>query len=379
MKKKILVTTGTRAEYGILRPLLEKIQKSKKLELLLVVTGTHLSKEHGYTIKEIIKDGFKINFKIKMMPKLDSNYSMSLALGEGIIYFSKCFKKLKPDINVILGDRDEMLASALAASHMNIINAHIHGGDISGGLDEYNRHAITKISNIHFAATQKSKTRILKMGENKKFVFLTGSPSIDEVKSKRISSKNELEKKYKINFTGNEILLVQHPVTTESSETEKQILSTLLALKKTGCNIIAIAPNSDSGHRKIFKQYRNFSKTYNNFKFFHSLPREDYLGFLKNVHLLIGNSSSGLIEASFFHTPVVDIGIRQKNRERGPNVIHVKDFSSTKISKILEKNLKKSHSSSSRIYGDGNASKKIVKILENLILNENLIKKQISY
>ena len=262
MKKKILVTTGTRSEYGILRPLLKKIQQSKKLELLLVVTGTHLSKKHGYTINQIKKDGFKISKKIHMIPKSDENFSMALTLGKGVVDFTKCFRKLKPDVNVIFGDRDEMLASALAASHMNIVNAHIHGGDVSGGLDEYNRHAITKISNIHFAASQKSKKRILKMGEDKKYVFFTGSPSIDEVKSKKISSKQKLEKKYQMKFSGNEILLVQHPVTTESNNAEKQIISTLNAIQRLNCNVIAISPNSDSGYRKIFKQLNDFSKKY---------------------------------------------------------------------------------------------------------------------
>ena len=160
-RRKILVTTGTRAEYGIFIPVLEKIEMSKKLDLLLVVTGTHNSKKYGMTINEIKKDGFKISKIIKILPKSDTLYSTTQSLGEGIISFSKVFKKLKPDINLILGDRDEMLASAISAYHMNIPNAHIHGGDKSGGLDEYNRHAITKISNIHFPATEKSKKRIL--------------------------------------------------------------------------------------------------------------------------------------------------------------------------------------------------------------------------
>ena len=382
MKKKILVTTGTRSEYGILRPLLKKIQQSKKLELLLVVTGTHLSKKHGYTINQIKKDGFKISKKIHMIPKSDENFSMALTLGKGVVDFTKCFRKLKPDVNVIFGDRDEMLASALAASHMNIVNAHIHGGDVSGGLDEYNRHAITKISNIHFAASQKSKKRILKMGEDKKYVFFTGSPSIDEVKSKKISSKQKLEKKYQMKFSGNEILLVQHPVTTESNNAEKQIISTLNAIQRLNCNVIAISPNSDSGYRKIFKQLNDFSKKSDNFKLFQNLLREDYLGFLKNVQILVGNSSSGLIEASYFNTPVIDIGIRQNNRERGPNVLHIKSFSSNLIYQNVERILKKPKKPSlkkTRIYGDGNASTKIVRILENLTMSDDIIKKQISY
>ena len=223
MYKKILVTTGTRAEYGFLRPVLKQIQKSDSLKLILIVTGTHLSKKHGLTINEIKKDGFFVNAKIKMIPFGNDNFSMATELGKGILSFTKIFKKFKPDINLILGDRDEMLASSLAAYHMNIPNAHIHGGDVSGGLDEYTRHAITKISNIHFAATKQSKSRIIRMGENKKFVFFTGSPGIDELVKNKISTKNELLDKYNIDFKGNEIILLYHSVTTEIKFSKNQI------------------------------------------------------------------------------------------------------------------------------------------------------------
>src|SRR3990172_1213791 len=247
MKRKISVTTGARADYGILRPVLQAILKSKKLELYLIVTGTHLSKKHGLTINEIKRDGFKIFATIDMVPQGDTNYFMSKALGEGIIAFSKIFSKLRPDINLILGDRDEMLASALAAAHMNIPNAHIHGGDKSGGIDEYNRHAITKISNIHFAATKKSKERIIKMGENPKYVFLTGSPSIDKVTSKKITNPEKLKKKFKLDLQGEDILLVHHPITSEPSKSEREITNILKAIVKLKKPTIAIAPNSDYG------------------------------------------------------------------------------------------------------------------------------------
>ena len=206
--RKILVTTGTRSEYGILRPILKKITASRKLDLYLIVTGMHNSRKFGLTINEIKNDGFKIYRKIDMLPKTDSNYSMAIALSKGIKSFAGIFKNLNPDINLILGDRDEMLASALAAYHMNIPNAHIHGGDrTQGGIDEYTRHAITKISNIHFAATKKSYSRIIKMGENRKNTFFVGSPSLDEIKENKISSLKTLKAKYKLRFMENEILL----------------------------------------------------------------------------------------------------------------------------------------------------------------------------
>ena len=381
-RRKILVTTGTRAEYGIFRPVLEKIEMSKKLDLLLVVTGTHNSKKYGMTINEIKKDGFKISKIIKILPKSDTLYSTTQSLGEGIISFSKVFKKLKPDINLILGDRDEMLASAISAYHMNIPNAHIHGGDKSGGLDEYNRHAITKISNIHFPATEKSKKRILKMGENPKFVFVTGSPSVDEIKNNKITTKKALERKYGINFYGNEILLIYHPVTTQLEKDSTQIYNILNSIVKLGYTCIAIAPNSDAGRNEIFCALKNYSKKYKFIKIFSTLPRSDYLGMLKNCGVLLGNSSSGMIEASYFQIPVVNIGIRQKNREKGKNVIDVNINSKNLVYQAIQKALKIKKSKKPTFdftFGKGNSAQKIVAHLEKISLGKDLIQKELSY
>ncbi|TLX80369.1 MAG: UDP-N-acetylglucosamine 2-epimerase (hydrolyzing) [Thaumarchaeota archaeon] len=382
MKRKISVTTGTRAEYGILRPVIKSILQSKKLELYLVVTGTHLSKKHGFTINEIKKDGFKIFKTINMIPKKDTAYFMSKTLGEGIIAFSNIFSQIQPHINLVLGDRDEMLASAIAAYHMNIPNAHIHGGDKSGGIDEYTRHAITKISNIHFAATKKSKNRIIKMGENPKYVFLTGSPSLDEVINNNITKKIDLEKFYGFKFSGNEILLLQHPTTTESEHSEKQISNILKAIVNLRITTIAIAPNSDAGNKTIFDYLKSYSKKYDFIKFYTSLPRRDFLGMLHNCGVLVGNSSSGIIEASYFRIPVVNIGIRQKGREKNSTIFDVKDVTVKSIQNMILKALKTKRPGftiGTNVYGNGNASKKIVQYLEQIPLNKDLIQKQIFY
>ena len=382
MNKKILVTTGTRAEYGILRPVLNEIIKSKKLQLYLTVTGTHLSKKHGYTINEIKHDGFKISSSFKMIPKDDTLFSLSKSIGKGILKFSEIFNKVKPDLNLVLGDRGEMLASAIAASQMNIPNVHIHGGDVSGGIDEYNRHAITKLSNIHFAATQKSKKRIIKMGENPKNVFFTGSPSLDEIRQNKITDKKTLEKIYDIKFSGEEILLLQHPVTTQIEFSKKQILNTLRAIVKLKKTTIVISPNSDPGNATIFKNIQIYSKKFDFIRLYNSLPRSDYLGLLKNCGVLVGNSSSGIIESSVFQTPVVNIGIRQAGREKGKNVINVKDNSIKSINKAIVQSLKIKKlpkKSSNYIYGKGDTAKKIVKILEKINIDKDLIQKQIHY
>jgi GDP/UDP-N,N'-diacetylbacillosamine 2-epimerase (hydrolysing) len=377
MKRKILVTTGTRADYGIYRELLFKINESKKLELILIVTGSHLLKKHGLTVNEIKLDGFKINAKIKINPKDDDMFSSSIELGKSIIEFSKIFKKFKPDINIILGDRDEMLASTIAASHMNIISAHIAGGDISGGLDEYNRHAITKLSNIHFTSTKTSKERIIRMGENPNLVFNVGSLSIDQIIKGKITSRKDLEKKYGLQFTNNEILLLQHPVTTEVEKTKNQIKDSLDALIKTKKPILAIAPNMDPGNKIIFKNLEKEGKKHKKIKYIQNVPRTDYLGFLQNCRILIGNSSSGIIESTMFNIQIINLGIRQSRREKENSIIDIKKPTSKKIFNEIIKIFKSEiYKEKNKIYGNGNTAKKIQKYLENIPLNKKLIQKQ---
>jgi len=381
MKKKILVSTGARSEYGILRPLLKEIQKSKKLKLILIVTGSHLSKKHGYTINEIKKDGFKIDSIIRLSHFRDKNVDVSTTIGDYVINFSKIFQKFKPDINFIIGDRDEMLASAIAASHMNIINAHLAGGDKSGGIDEYNRHAITKLSNIHFANTVNSKKRIIRMGEDPKYVFLTGSPVIDDIFSKKITEKSALEKKLGVKIMGNEIILIQHPVTTQPKQTDMQITNTLNAIASLKIPTFAIGPNLDSGYKKIFKKLQTFSKKYKFLEVHGSFSRPDFLGLLKNCGILVGNSSSGIIEASCFSIPVINIGIRQKGREGDKKVIEVNDFQHGLIRKAILKAQKMKNDHKLRIksiYGDGKSSKRITKLLEKKY-PEKISQKYISY
>ena len=383
MKRRIAVTTGSRSEYGILRSVIDEILISKKLDLILIVSGMHLSKKFGATLNEIKRDGFRIDAKIDMIPKGNSTFHMAQAIGNGILGFSKAFLKLKPDINLVLGDRDEAFASAIAASHMNIPNAHIHGGDKSkAGIDEYNRHAITKISNIHFAATKKSKERIIRMGEDPRYVFYTGTPSKDDIMKGKITSKENLKKKYGLSFDGNEIILLQHPVTTESRMSHFQIRNTLKAIVKTKKNTIAIAPNSDAGNNEIFKNLQEFSQKYKFVKMYKNLSREDYLGVLKNGGILVGNSSSGIIESSYLGLPVVNVGIRQKDRERSENVIDTKDDSTQSIYLNILKAFKQKERKSKVKkfpYGRDITSKKIISILENISIDKDLIQKQIHY
>jgi len=379
MKRRITVTTGTRADYGILRPVIQGIKNSDNLDLHLIVTGMHLHKKYGKTIDEIKSDGYKISSIVKTNLVHDSLINNSINLGKSIIAFSKIFEKIKPSINLVLGDRDEMLASSLAASHLNIPNAHIHGGDRSKGtIDEYNRHAITKISNIHFATTAKSKKRIIKMGENPKYVFLSGSPSIDEVISNKFIKPDNLP----LNTIQESILLLHHSQTTEPLQSENEILKILKVIRRLKKHVIAISPNSDYGNEKIFRVLKKFSKNYASITIYKNLPRSQYLYLLKNCDLLIGNSSSGIIEGSYFETPVINIGIRQMNRDMDKNVINLKNPSELSLKKAIlksENSKKRKIKQKQKIYGKGNASKLIIRILEQINLNNQLIQKQLSY
>jgi len=220
------------------------------------------------------------------------------------------------------------------------------------------------------------------MGENPKYVFLTGSPSLEEIMNNKITKKADLEKIYGFQFTGNEILLLQHPVTTEIEHSEKQISSILKAIVNLRITTIAIAPNSDAGNKKIFDYLKSYSKKYNFIKFYTTLPRRDFLGMLQNCCIFIGNSSSGIIEASYFRIPVVNIGIRQKGRESGATIFDVKDITIKSIQNMILKAMKTKRSSftiDKNIYGNGIASKKIVEHLEQIPLNKDLIQKQIFY
>lgn len=379
-KKKIVVVTGTRAEYGALKPLLQQIKENPKFQLYLIVAGMHLSKKFGYSVKEIIHDGFKISGKVVMVPSGNTGYHMAIGLSEGIKQFSELFKKIKPDFNIIIGDRDEAFAAAIAAMHVNIINVHIHGGDTSkGGIDEYMRHAITKISNIHFAPTPKSAQRIVKLGEDKKYVFVTGSPAIDGI-AKKYQPENKILRKY--GLKNGYALVVQHPVTTQTKDSAKQITVTLNALVKLGKEAIIIGPNSDAGHNEILRTINQYVKRYKFFKFYTNLPREEYLSLLKYCDFIIGNSSSGIIDTPSFKKPAINIGIRQFGRQSANNVINVEH----NVNSIL-KGINYAYTSRFRQilqkckspYGNGKASKRMLRILSNIKMNNDLLQKKITY
>lgn len=351
---------------------------------MLVVTGMHLSHEFGYTIGEIEKDGFKIDARVDMMATDDSVAAMAKSVGQGIIGMAQAWERLKPDAIVVLGDRVEPLAAVISGAYMNIPIAHIHGGDATrGGLDEYARHAITKLSNIHFPATEKSAERIIKMGEDKWRVHVVGSPALDTILHEPLIRPGIIAKKYCIDLDKPLILLVQHAVSTESDMAAEQIRETLEAIVEITESTIVIYPNSDAGGRRMIAVIDNYVKKYPFIRAFPSLPRREYLSLLKIAGVLVGNSSSGIIDAPSFGLPVVNIGTRQEGRERSCNVIDV-DYRKEAIVKAVKKALTDSTfieevKKSKNPYGDGHAGIKIAKILSGIDKTPRLLQKKITY
>lgn len=383
-KKNICVVTGARSEYGIFRLILNKILKSQKLKLSLIVTGMHLLRQYGNSIEDIKADKIPIAKIVPMYDEKDSGKtSLGKAIGKAISNFTNAFIEIKPDLLLVLGDRYEPLAAVIAASTLLIPIGHIHGGDnvSKGQVDEQIRHSITKFAHIHFPATLKSFERIKLLGEEEWRIHMVGSPSIDMIYKEKLLNKEKICSKLKLNFNERIILCVQHPYIHESKKAGQQMRTTLQVLKDLNLQSVIIYPNNDPGSRFIIDEIENNSNN-PNFKIFKNLKRIDFLSLLKNVDLLVGNSSSGLIESSIFKLPVINIGNRNKGRESADNVINVHcDYLEIKKAMIkgLTDEFKLFCQNIENPYGDGKASERIVNILENLDINKELLVKQLTY
>jgi len=379
MKKRIiLVVTGSRAEYGILKSTMEEINKSKKLILRLLVTGQHTLKKYGNTIQTIKIDGFRIDGIVQIAEQDD----MITCLAKEITGIKKYCYKIKPDLILVLGDRDEPFAAAIVAGHLKIPIAHIHGGDVTGNVvDEYIRHSITKFSHLHFAASKKSYNRILKLGEERKRIFLVGAPGYDNLKKLSHHSKKALASKIGIDSKKPWILALQHPTPHDTISLKKQIVSTLAALRPIDAEIILMYPNIDTGYRIFLTEINKF-KDKSNFHIYKNFDRSVYLSILKYSLIIVGNSSSGIIESIFYSLPAVNIGSRQHSREHSKNVIHV-GYDTKEIAQAIKKAIspafKKSIKNLINPYGNGNAGKKIVKIIEINIDDKNLFYKKFTH
>lgn len=372
MLKKVLYITGTRADYGLMHNALELLNNDDDIQLEVAVTGMHLMEEFGYSVNEIKKDNFNLHIINQTFLK-DNKQSMSEFIGRLIVDLTQLMVKIKPDIVLLLGDRGEMLAGAIAASYLQIPVAHIHGGDVSSTVDDSARHAITKLSNIHFAATRKSALRIKQMGENPENIFVVGAPGLDSI----IKVKDNIDEKYlkeKYNIVKDFVLVLQHPVSLEVESSSNQIKQTLDAVTLTDYQILLIYPNADAGGRAMIDKIKEYDvDAYKN------IPHDDFIGLLGLASALIGNSSSGIIESSSFKLPVINIGTRQAGREKAENVVDV-GYDSNEILNAL--NYIKSNDYLDKLdncinpYGDGKSGENILKILKDLDINVDLLNKK---
>ncbi|WP_066356030.1 UDP-N-acetylglucosamine 2-epimerase [Aliarcobacter skirrowii] len=379
MKRKICVVTGTRAEYGLLYWLLKEIEADKELELQVIVTGMHLSPEFGLTYKEIEKE-FSVNKKIEMLLSSDTSVGISKSMGLAQISFAESYDELKPDIVIVLGDRYEIFSATSAAMIARIPIAHIHGGETTeGAFDESIRHSITKMSHLHFTATDEYKNRVIQLGEDPSRVFNVGGMGIENIKRLELLNKKDFEKSIEFKLNIKNILVTFHPVTLENSTAKEQFQQLLDAIDELeDTNIIFTKANSDTDGRVINQMIDEYvTKNSNKSIVFTSLGQLRYLSALQYVDAVVGNSSSGLAEAPSFKIGTINIGDRQKGRIKASSVIDCepnKDSILKSFEKLYSKEFQETLKITMNPYGEGCASKKIVEILKSVDLG-NILKK----
>ncbi|WP_085992727.1 UDP-N-acetylglucosamine 2-epimerase [Oceanobacillus senegalensis] len=380
--KRICIITGTRAEYGLLKPLIRKVKHDEQLELKLIVTGMHLSPEFGLTHKEIEADGFKIDEKLEILMSSDTPIGISKSMGLAMISFAECFARIEPDMIIVLGDRYEVFSAVSAASVMRIPIAHLYGGETTeGAIDEAFRHSITKMSYLHFTSTEAYSKRVIQLGEDPLRVFNVGAIGVENIKTLKLLSKQEVEEAIGLKLNGNIALVTFHPVTLESNTTERQFRNLIRALDNLeDMKIIFTKSNSDTDGRiinQMIDKYVNDNKE--KAVKFTSMGQLLYLSTMKYADVVIGNSSSGIVEAPFFEVPTVNIGDRQKGRIQADSILDCspnKEDIMNSVRKALRIKFSGKIKNINNPYGDGNVSDKIIIKIKEALESQINIKKR---
>jgi len=368
--RKICVITGTRAEFGLLRPLITLIAKDEELQLQLIATGMHLSSEFGYTLDEIIAAGFVVDKKVECLLSSDSSVGISKSMALAISGFADALETLQPDLVVVLGDRTEILGAVIAAGMANIPIAHLHGGETTeGAYDEAIRHSITKFSHLHFTSTEAYRKRVIQLGEQPEMVFNVGAIGLDAIKNLKLLNKEEFEKSIGFKLKKRNVLITYHPVTLEKEapiQTFENILQALDQLSETG--LIFTHANSDKNGRVINKMITEYVDIHKEKAVaFKSLGQLRYLSALQFVDFVIGNSSSGILEVPAFYIPTINIGDRQKGRICNESVINsnnsLEDIEKS-ITFALNKQFRETIQQQEMLYGNGTAAEKILKVIK---------------
>jgi GDP/UDP-N,N'-diacetylbacillosamine 2-epimerase (hydrolysing) len=374
MNRKICVITGSRAEYGLLRWVMDGIQKSPDLKLQVIATGMHLSPEFGMTYREIEKDGFVIDYKVEMLLSSDTPVGVAKSMGLGLIGFGEALQQLQPDLILVLGDRFEIFSAVVAAMVARIPVAHLHGGESTeGAFDEAIRHSITKMSHLHFVAAEEYRQRVIQLGEHPDRVFLVGGLGIDNIKRLKLLDRAELEASIDFQLGAKNLLITFHPVTLETSTAEDQmaeLLAALAELKDT--QLIFTMPNADTDGRALIKLVQQFVAQHPNARTYTSLGQLRYLSCVAQVDGVVGNSSSGLAEVPSFKKGTINIGDRQRGRLQAASVINcepTRQGIATALEKLYTAAFQASLSQVQNPYGEGGASEKVVKAIKDCALD----------
>lgn len=381
MTRKVCVVTGTRAEFGLLRWLMSEIQNHPELELQVVATGMHLSPEFGSTYREIEEAGFKIDARVEMLLSSDTNTAVTKSMGLGVLGFADTYERLAPNIVVVLGDRFEIFAATSAAMIAGTPVAHLHGGETTeGAFDEAIRHSITKMAHLHFVAAEEYRHRVVQLGEHPDRVFNFGGMGIDAIKRIKLLTRKELETSLQLSFGKKNLLVTFHPVTLEGGDGSavqmRELLDALDTLDDT--TLIFTMPNADTGGRELSAMVRAFAQVHPNAHVYMSLGQLRYFSCLAQIDGVIGNSSSGLLEAPAFRIGTVNIGDRQKGRLKANSVIDCapnRESIRTALAALYSTEFQSSLTSVSNPYGNGGASEAIANVLAEFPL-ENIRKKQ---
>ena len=376
--KRIGIMTGTRAEYGLLKPLMQEINKDNDLELYLIVSGMHLSPEFGMTYKEIEEDGFEINAKVEMLLSSDSPAGISKSIGLGVIGFADEFQRADLDMLILLGDRYEALSAAICAMVMRIPIAHLHGGELTeGAIDEGIRHSITKMSYLHFTSTEQYRNRVIQLGENPERVFYVGALGVENIKKINLMTKEELERSIHFEIDENTVVVTYHPVTLENNTVEEQFLNLLKVLDRNPkIRMIFTKANADTNGRIVNELIDKYAaQNSERACAFMSLGQKRYLSALKYCRIVIGNSSSGIIEAPSFGKPIINIGDRQKGRICADSVINC-GYTQQEIQQAMETALTKEFenkaSNCRNPYEKENTAANIISVIKDYLLNDKI-------
>lgn len=381
LMKKIMIITGSRGEWGYIRPIMRLIDQREDVQYILVVTNMHLLPAYGNSYKEIENDGFTIHYKVHMSLDGYSHITQAKSLGIFLNSLPDIIDKEKPDWILLAGDRGEQLMGAIAGAYTYTPVAHIQAGELSGNIDGMTRHAIGKLAHLHFAANQDAADRLVKLGEEKFRVHNVGAPQIDEMVSAQFTPLKEIEEKLCVKLKNGYILGVMHPVTEEADKAEAQAEIFVKALNQFQEPKIIILPNNDAGSKGVKRAISEYRE--GQYHMYANLKREDYLGLLKSSCCIVGNSSSGLLEAPTFKIPAVNIGRRQNMRFRGINVIDV-PFDEKKVEEAIEKAMSREfheylNEYCENPYGDGHSSERILDLLMKTKLDQKLLVKKLTY